>query len=269
MHQAGNHDLPLVPGYVLDRVLGEGGMGHVYLGTSPSGRAVAVKVIRAAVADDPAFRSRFRQEVDAARQVSGAFTAPVIDADPDAPTPWMVTQYIAGPPLDQRVKAGPPLRAEELRQLAGGLAEALRDIHRAGIVHRDLKPSNILFRADGRPVIVDFGLAKDLGSDTILTFHGKLLATPRYMSPEQCLGKDVDTRSDIYSLGVVVYEMLTGKKIYDKANVGELVSLHINEPSPRLPEPLAIHQALLDKMLAKNPDERFQNAAEVCAALGQ
>jgi serine/threonine protein kinase len=176
-------------------------------------------------------------------------------------------EFLPAGTLATRIHEGLTTRAA--LRVAVQIGIALDAIHSRGIVHRDLKPSNILFRADGRPVIVDFGLAKDLGSDTILTFHGKLLATPRYMSPEQCLGKDVDTRSDIYSLGVVVYEMLTGKKIYDKANVGELVSLHINEPSPRLPEPLAIHQALLDKMLAKNPDERFQNAAEVCAALGQ
>jgi serine/threonine-protein kinase PpkA len=116
-------------------------------------------------------------------------------------------------------------------------------------------------------VIVDFGLAKDLGVNSTLTIAGKLLATPRYMSPEQCMGKPVDQRSDLYSLGVVVYEMLAGKKIYDAANPAELVRLHVNTPAPRLREEIAMHQPLLDRLLAKAPEDRFQSAAEVCNAV--
>jgi serine/threonine-protein kinase PpkA len=145
---------------------------------------------------------------------------------------------------------------------------ALHAIHSEGIVHRDLKPANILFRADGRPVLVDFGLAKDLGINSTLTIAGKLLSTPRYMSPEQCMGKPVDTRSDLYSLGVIFWEMLTGRKIYEGANAAEVIRMHVAEPPPQLPEALAIHQPLLEKLLAKNPDERFQTAAELCAAIG-
>jgi serine/threonine-protein kinase PpkA len=146
-------------------------------------------------------------------------------------------------------------------RLVGQMAHALEAIHAAGIVHRDLKPANILFRADGRPVIVDFGLAKDLGAHSTLTIAGQLLATPRYMSPEQCLNLPVDGRSDLYSLGVIFYEMLTGLRLYDSANPASVVNMHVNAPVPRLPAHLAEHQALLDGLLAKKPQERFQSAA--------
>jgi len=128
-------------------------------------------------------------------------------------------------------------------------------------VHRDLKPANILFRADGRPVIVDFGLAKDLGANSTLTIAGQFLATPRYMSPEQCLNLPVDGRSDLYSLGVIFYEMLTGLRLYESANPASVVNMHVNAPVPRLPAHLAAHQPLLDGLLAKKPEERFQAAA--------
>src|SRR5262249_37826177 len=141
-------------------------------------------------------------------------------------------------------------------------------IHSEGIVHRDLKPANILFRADGRPVIVDFGLSKDLGMNSTLTIAGKLLSTPRYMSPEQCMGQPVDTRSDLYSLGVIFWDLLTAKTIYDGANAAGVIRLHVAEPPPKLPEPLAMHQELLERLLAKKPDERIQSAAELCAAIG-
>jgi serine/threonine-protein kinase PpkA len=154
-------------------------------------------------------------------------------------------------------------------RIASQIARALDAIHSRGIVHRDLKPANILFRADGRPVIVDFGLAKDLGVNSTLTLTGRLLATPRYMSPEQCLGKPVDERSDIYSLGAILWEMLTGTKIYESAGPADLMRMHVTEPAPRLPEELAIHQPLLDRMLAKEPADRFPSAVDLCATISR
>ncbi|MFN2645933.1 MAG: protein kinase, partial [Burkholderiales bacterium] len=130
-----------------------------------------------------------------------------------------------------------------------------------------LKPANILFRADGRPVIVDFGLAKDLSFDSTLTGQQRLLATPRYMSPEQCMGRLVDARSDIYSLGAILWEMLTRTRIYDSAGPADLMRMHVTAPVPKLPEALAMHQPLLARMLAKDPAERFQSAAELCATI--
>ncbi|CAM5714486.1 Serine/threonine protein kinase OS=Streptomyces glaucescens OX=1907 GN=SGLAU_09860 PE=4 SV=1 [Streptomyces glaucescens] len=122
-------------------------MGVVYRGRARSGREVAVKVVHAQYAQDPVFRARFRQEIEAVRKVSGAFTAPVVDADPEADRPWMATQYVPGRSLAERIRAHGPLRDTELRRLALGLVEALRDIHRAGVVHRDLKPANVLMAA--------------------------------------------------------------------------------------------------------------------------
>src|SRR5919108_375997 len=152
-------------------------------------------------------------------------------------------------------------------RIASQIAQALQAIHSRGIVHRDLKPANILFRADGRPVLVDFGLARDLRVNSTLTVVGQFIATPRYMSPEQCLGRPVDARSDLYSLGAVLYEMITGKKIYDGANSAEVIALHVNAPPPQLAELLSVHQPLLDRLLAKKPEERFQSAAEVVAEI--
>jgi serine/threonine protein kinase len=136
-------------------------------------------------------------------------------------------------------------------------------------VHRDLKPANILFRADGRPVLVDFGLARDMRINSTLTVAGQFLATPRYMSPEQCLGRPVDARSDLYSLGAVLYEMMTGNKIYDHAHSADVIALHVHAPVPQLTDMLSVHQPLLERLLAKNAAERFQSAAEVIAEIGQ
>ena len=118
-------------------------------------------------------------------------------------------------------------------------------------------------------MIVDFGLARDMRMDSTLTGVGQFLATPRYMSPEQCLGRPVDARSDLYSLGAVLYEMMTGNKIYDHAHSADVIALHVHAPVPQLAGMLAVHQPLLDRLLAKNPDERFQSAAEVIAEIGQ
>ncbi|WP_161990804.1 serine/threonine-protein kinase, partial [Streptomyces tsukubensis] len=145
--------------YRLEASLGTGGMGVVHLATSASGLRLAVKVIHAEHATDPEFRARFRQEVAAARRVSGAFTAPVVDADPEAGRPWMATLFIDGPTLSERVKRNGPMDPEEARRAGAGLAEALRDIHRVGVVHRDLKPSNVLLAPDG-PKVIDFGISR-------------------------------------------------------------------------------------------------------------
>ncbi|MFD4815052.1 serine/threonine-protein kinase, partial [Streptomyces sp. NPDC058418] len=169
--------------YLLESDLGSGGMGVVHLATSASGLRLAVKVIHANHASDPEFRARFRQEIAAARRVSGAFTAPVVDADPEADRPWMATLFIDGPTLSERVKRNGPLGTDELIQLGAGLAEGLRDIHRAGVVHRDLKPSNVLLAADG-PKVIDFGISRPTDSD-LRTETGKLFGTPPFMAPEQ------------------------------------------------------------------------------------
>ncbi len=195
--------------YRLLKRLGTGGMGRVYLGQSPSGRQVAVKIIRAELADNADFRRRFRQEVRAARRVGGIFTAPVVDADPDAPEPWMVTAFVSGPSLAEAVASRGPMPVGAVLILAAGLAEGLSSVHAAGLVHRDLKPSNVLLASDG-PRIIDFGISRSAES-VGPTQAGSVFGSPGFMSPEQALGEPVGPASDIFSLGSVLAYAATGE----------------------------------------------------------
>lgn len=169
--------------HVLVARLGAGGMGRVYLGRTPGGTPIAIKVIHEHLARDPRFRARFRREVANARSVSGAFTAPVLEADPEASTPWLATAYLPGLSLQEAVRTHGPFPVEATLALAAGLAEGLDSIHRAGVVHRDLKPSNVLLSGEG-PRIIDFGIAR-AADDHALTRPGGVLGTPGYMAPEQ------------------------------------------------------------------------------------
>ncbi|MGW6568920.1 protein kinase domain-containing protein [Streptomyces sp. NPDC054975] len=203
-----------IGGYVLIARLGSGGMGTVYSGRAASGRLVAVKLVHQQFADDPEFRTRFRQEVVAARRVSGAFTAAVVDADPDAERPWMATELVPGQTLGARVKADGPLRGAALRVLALGLVEALRELHNTGVIHRDLKPDNVLLTDDG-PRVIDFGISRAAGQQT-LTSTGQILGTPPYMSPEQLsTPARVRASSDVFSLGSVLVFAATGRGPFD------------------------------------------------------
>ena len=158
-----------------------------------------------------------------------------------------------------------PVTSMGALRIATQIAKALDAIHSHGIIHRDLKPQNILFRENGRLAIVDFGLAKDLGAESSLTRHGSLFATPRYMSPEQFLGQPVDARSDLYSLGVIFVEMLTGRRMFDAENAAGLIYQHVHGPVPQLPDKLSGYQPIIDRLLAKKPADRFQSARELFA----
>jgi len=206
---------PLVPGdpaqvgkYKLTGRLGSGGMGSVFLGTSPGRRKVAVKILHPDLASDRQFRSRFAREVAAARQVSGFYTAAVVDADPAASPPWLVTAYVPGPSLAASVAEHGRLCPPEVHDLGAALAEGLEAIHECGLIHRDLKPSNIILADDG-PRIIDFGLARD-GGATSLTSTGTLLGTFPFMSPEQITGQSVGPKSDVFALGSVLTYAATG-----------------------------------------------------------
>lgn len=188
--------------------LGAGGMGVVHLGRSPGGRLVAVKVISARYTADAEYRARFKREIDAARTVSGAFTASLLDADPDAGTPWLATAYLPGLTLREAVGGHGSLPAPAVRTLAAGLAEALVDIHRAGLAHRDLKPGNIMLTAGG-PRVIDFGIARPDGAITI-TRVGATPGTPGFMSPEQAAGLRTGPPGDVFSLGAVLAYAATG-----------------------------------------------------------
>ena len=233
--------------------LGGGGMGQVYLARSPGGRSVAVKVIREPLAADPGFRIRFAREIAAARRVSGIFTAPVVDADPDADRPWLVTAYVDGPSLADAVEQSGPLPADMLVLLAAGLAEGLAAIHAAGVVHRDLKPSNVMLAADG-PRIIDFGIAR--ASDaTALTHSGTLVGSPGFMSPEQAEGRPVGPASDIFSLGAVLTFAATGAGPFGSGQPSTLLYrvVHTRPATAGIPAPM---RALIERCLAKDPAAR-------------
>ncbi|MFF4398213.1 PQQ-binding-like beta-propeller repeat protein [Streptomyces sp. NPDC001480] len=203
-----------IGGYALLGRLGAGGMGAVYLGVSASGRQVAVKLVHGPYAQEEEFRTRFRQEIAAARRVSGAFTAPVVDADPDADRPWMATLYVPGPTLAEVVEKDGPLGRRELRALGLGLTEALRDIHRAGLVHRDLKPGNVLMTEDG-PRVIDFGISRASDHQSRTT-TGRMIGTPPFMSPEQLASpRDVTPASDVFSLGSLLVFAAVGTGPFD------------------------------------------------------
>ncbi|WP_030673337.1 PQQ-binding-like beta-propeller repeat protein [Streptomyces rimosus] len=240
--------------YRLDARLGSGGMGVVHLARSSSGLRLAVKVVHAEFAQDPEFRGRFRQEVAAARRVSGAFTAPVVDADPDADRPWMATLYIPGPTLGEHVKRNGPLAPAELRRLAAGLAEALRDIHRAGVVHRDLKPGNVLLAADG-PKVIDFGISRPADSE-MRTETGKLIGTPPFMAPEQFQRpREVGPAADVFALGSVLVHAATGRGPFDSESpyIVAYQVVHDEADLTGVPEDLA---PLIRTCLAKRPSDR-------------
>jgi ABC-type transport system substrate-binding protein/serine/threonine protein kinase len=201
-------DPPVIGGFRLNARLGFGGMGRVYLGFSPAGRAVAVKVVRPELASDAGFRRRFHTEVEAARRVSGAYTAPVIAAGPDDDPPWLATVFVPGPSLDDVVSANGALPAVAAWKLAGGLVEAMQAVHSCGVVHRDLKPGNVLLAEDG-PRVIDFGIARALDG-TSLTATRTVIGTVPFMSPEQAEGLDIGPASDVFAIGAVIVYAATG-----------------------------------------------------------
>ncbi|MEU6420773.1 PQQ-binding-like beta-propeller repeat protein [Streptomyces spiralis] len=238
--------------------LGAGGMGQVYLARSPGARPVAVKVVRPDLAQDGDFRRRFAREVNAARRVNGAFTAGVVDADPDGSPAWLATVYVPGVSLGEAVAAHGPWPARLVLALGAGLAEALEVIHRAGVVHRDLKPSNILLAADG-PRVIDFGISV-ASEASALTHTGMTIGTPGFMSPEQLTGHPVGPASDVFSLGAVLAYTATGTGPFGTGTPHALHyrAVHEQPDLDALPDEL---REVVAACLAKQPDQRPTVAA--------
>ncbi|WP_326770138.1 PQQ-binding-like beta-propeller repeat protein [Streptomyces sp. NBC_01591] len=228
MEQLTQHDPRRIgPFEVLGR-LGAGGMGLVYLARSASGRRVAIKTVRTELAEDQLFRVRFTREVEAARAVSGFYTAAVVDADPRAAVPWLATAYVPAPSLEEIVSECGPMPVQAVRWLAAGIAEALQSIHGAGLVHRDMKPSNVLVVEDG-PRVIDFGIASGV-SNTRLTMTNVAVGTPAYMSPEQARdSRSVTGASDVFSLGSTLVFAATGHAPFHGANPVETVFMLLRE----------------------------------------
>ncbi|WP_314251091.1 serine/threonine-protein kinase [Streptomyces kutzneri] len=250
-------------------VLGQGGMGRVLLCAGPDGRLVAVKQVLAHFADDEGFRARFRREVAASRKVSGAYTAAVMDADPDAPTPWLASVFVSGPSLGDVVKADGVLEEAVVHRLAAGLASALAEIHRAGLIHRDLKPDNVLLTEDGVRVI-DLGIARategETESDTGLTRTGWVIGSPSFMSPEQAESKPLTPASDVFSLGSMLVMAFTGSSPF--AGTSTLRTLydvvHSTPDLSAVPDGL---RGIVERCLAKDRAAR-PTPAELLELLG-
>ncbi|MEV6104593.1 serine/threonine-protein kinase [Streptomyces sp. NPDC051940] len=248
--------------YTLLGRLGSGGMGRVYLGRSPGGRTVAVKAVHPHFATDDQFRARFRREVEAARRVGGAWTAPVLDAGPEADVPWVATGYVAGTALSDAVEAHGPLPPEAARALGAGLAEALTAVHALGLVHRDVKPSNVLLTLDG-PRLIDFGIARATDGTASLTATGVSVGSPGYMSPEQILGRGAAGPSDVFSLGAVLVYAATGQPPFTGDSAPSLLYQVVNEDAQLhgLPGIDPVLAEVATACLAKDPDARPAPAA--------
>lgn len=282
MDKLGSDDPHRIGAYRLLGRLGEGGMGQVFLARSDRGRTVALKLVRRELAEQPEFRARFRQEVRAAHRVGGAWTAPVLDSDTEAPVPWVATGYVAGPSLQRIVSGRPgapvtdsgaygPLPLRSVRFLGSGLAHALQHIHGAGLIHRDLKPSNVLMTIDG-PRVIDFGIARALESvpDGDLTHTGALVGSPGFMAPEQVRGERVTTACDVFCLGSVLAYAASGRLPFGTTESGGVHALmfRIAQEDPDLtgvPEDLA---GVVRDCLAKDPAAR-PGTGEILARLGE
>ncbi|MFC8099995.1 PQQ-binding-like beta-propeller repeat protein [Streptomyces sp. NPDC057363] len=249
--------------------LGAGGMGRVYLGRSPGGRSVAVKVVRAELAEEAGFRRRFAREVETARRVTGFFTAAVVDADPQGSPAWLATEYVPGMPLGEAVGQHGPWPEKSVLVLGAGLAEALEAVHDAGVVHRDLKPSNVLLAADG-PRVIDFGisvLAEVSAHASVLTQTGAVIGTPGFMSPEQLAGGEVGPPSDVFSLGTVLAFTATGSGPFG-AGAAQALNYRIVHEQPDLSGLSPVLADVVGRCLAKEP-ERRPSVATLVRELGR
>ncbi|MFC9283647.1 protein kinase [Streptomyces collinus] len=233
--------------------LGSGGMGTVYLARTAGGRTVALKTMHAGIASDPASRTRFRLEIDAARVVGERFGAGVVDADPRAETPWMASEYVLGPPLDEAVELCGPLLEASVRALGAALCGALGQLHASDVVHRDLKPSNVLVTAYG-PKVIDFGIARAAGDDR-LTRVGAVVGTPAFMSPEQASGQDHTSAGDVFALAGLLVFAATGRPPFGHGQVADLL-YRVQYAEPELSGVPGSLVPVLAQCLDKNPFRR-------------
>ncbi len=254
----------IIPGYRIERRIGKGGMASVYLAIQESlHRAVALKILTNF--DSPEFSERFLNEGRTIAQLSHTNIITIHDIGIANGLHYISMEYIEGGDLKQRIKGGlgPAFALDVIEQIAS----ALKLAHRRTIVHRDVKPANILFRDETIPILTDFGIAKQMGLERNVTVTGTIVGSPHYMSPEQAQGRDVDCRSDIYSLGIVFYEMLTGVKPFDDESDIKTIVKHMNEPMPALPETHAHFEEIVGRMTAKRTEDRYADIDELLTRL--
>lgn len=263
--ESARRGFPEIRGYQIDSMIGEGGTSRVYLARRDGDELqVVLKVLLPQLASDHGIVSRFMQEFSLIQKIKSAHVTRIFDLNYDSGNAYLAMEYFGAGDLRERIVPGglPPVQA---LKIFSQIARALGAIHDAGVVHRDLKPHNIMFRDKTHLAIVDFGGAKSLGETAGLTAVGHIIGTPRYMSPEQITGGKVDLRSDLYSLGVIFHLLLTGDTLYTASSPTEMMDMHLYAPIPRLPEELNGFQKLLNKLVAKDPEARFQSARELYA----
>lgn len=258
---AGDHGVS-VPGYRVLRRIGEGGMSRVYLAERESdGLRLVLKMLDPRLARDPQSRARLAREYQIIQRIQSEHVVMIYDQGFTSEDPWLAMEYFPGGDLHERIRKG--ISSMGALKILVQIAQALEAVHAAGVVHRDLKPQNIMFRENHRLAILDFGLAREVDATSTLTQRGMVMATPLYMSPEQCLGQPHDARGDLYSTGVILYEMLTGQHMYSGDNAPQLAYQHVHGEIPKLPRRLAGYQSLLERLVAKRPEDRFQSAREL------
>ena len=255
-----------IPGYKIIKTLGVGGQATVYLAIQQGfDREVALKVMSPALAADPTFGDRFIREAKIVAKLAHSRIVTVYDVGESGSFYYLAMEYMRGEELKTRIAKG--LKAKEALLIIAKLAQALHFAHQKGYIHRDVKSENILFDEDDQPVLTDFGIAKASNSSTQMTQTGKLIGTPEYMSPEQCRGRKLDGRSDLYSLGIILYEMLGRKVPFTGEDSVSVCIQHVTKPVPKLPARLNHMQWLIDSLLAKNPANRFQSGKELAQAI--
>ncbi|MEZ5591076.1 MAG: protein kinase [Gammaproteobacteria bacterium] len=253
-----------IPGYGIEREIGRGGMATVYLALQESlNRHVALKVMNPVLTTDEDFKARFLNEGHIVGQLSHSNIVTVFDIGVHDNHYYLSMELLRGGSLRDKIRQGMPLGMA--LKISKALGNALGYAHQRGFIHRDIKPLNVLFREDGSPVLTDFGIAKALGSSSQLTRTGYTFGSIGYMSPEQSLGKPIDHRADIYSFGVMFWEILTGDRLYESADAFALALKHATAPIPSLPPGLEMFQPLVLKLLAKQPEERYENAEQFVA----
>lgn len=266
MNQA---DWPVIPGYRILRRLGSGGMATVYLSIQESlERQVALKVMKAALAADEKFSERFGREARTAARLQHPGIVGIFDTGTFGHHSFIAMEYVPGQDLKARLHRG-SLSVDTALPILRQMADALNYAHSEGFVHRDVKPANILFRINGDAILADFGIARAVGSSTRMTATGLSIGTPHYMSPEQARGLAVDGRSDLYALGIIFYEMLTGRVPFDAQDSFAVGLMHISDPIPQLDSTLAKYQPIINRLLAKDPDDRYQIGAELIEDLNR